>query len=374
MLPEAVSGQLRVMLSFYAPPDKENNMGAAGGPDFAGRRKRLKKLMLDKGLDALVTSDVGSVFYYTGYDALRDDRVFMIFPSGGRPKLLVSPLENDARTKYPRVGYISSVKDFIAELRGFEKLGYDERSLNLLVFQEMNKSLKAKLERSAKMIEQPRIRKDEHEIGRIRKAIAITGKALAKVSGSLAGKTEKEIADSLEIEFRRAGTTESFESIVCAGKNSVFVHHKPGPDAARAGDIVLIDTGCRCGGYCTDITRMFFRRLSSRQKRIYGDVKHVQAEIIGHIRAGMSYKELESLQKKLFTKYGYTVVHGVGHGVGLAVHEDAGEGKQSIIPENAVLAIEPGVYVPGSGGFRVEDMVLVKRNGAEVLSKGIPVL
>jgi Xaa-Pro aminopeptidase len=345
-------------------------MGTGKGPDFAARRKRLKRLMKGEGLDAIITSDAKDVFYYTGYEGMKEDRISMIFPADGKPKLLVSSLENDAEEKYPRVAYIKEKKDFIGHLRPYGRLGYDERSLNLLLFQEIRKSLKAKLQPSAKIMELPRIEKDAHEIEQIRQAVKLTGTVLQKIGGFLWGNAEKRIADSVEVEFRRRGSSESFETIVCAGRHTAFVHHKPDLTIAKAKLPVLIDTGCVVNGYCSDITRMFFGRLAPRQRKVYEDVKHIHDELIGSIRAGVAYKELDELQKKLFAKSGYEVIHGFGHGIGLSVHESAGE----TLKENAILTVEPGVYLKGIGGFRVEDMILVKKNKAEVLSRSIPVL
>jgi Xaa-Pro aminopeptidase len=339
-------------------------------PGFAKRRKSLKKLMEKRGLDAVITPDANDVFYYTGYSGMRDDRIFMLFPAGGVPKLLVSPLENDAAEKYPRIAYIREAKDFTAQLKRFKTMGYDERSLNLLLFREMKINLKTRLVPVGKMMEIPRIAKDDYEIGQLRGAIDLTGKVLGKIGSSLYGKTEKQVADSIEIEYRKLGVSESFESIVCAGRHSAFVHHKPDQTVAKANGAVLVDTGCRVNGYCSDITRMFFRRLDAKQKRIYGDVRQIHDELIDSIRAGVAYKKIEELYKKLYAKNGYRVTHGFGHGIGLSVHESAGD----VLKENAVLTVEPGVYIKNSAGFRVEDMVLVKKNRAEVLSKTIPIL
>ena len=340
----------------------------ASKPDFAKRQKRLKDLMLKSGLDAVMTPDQNDIFYYTGYSGLRDDKVFMICPAAGKPKLAVSSLENDASMRYPNVVYIKETKDFLLQLKPFRKLGYNERSLSAVLFHEMQKDLKARLEPAGKMLEAPRATKDAHEIEQIKKAIWITGKVLEKSGNSLGGKSEKQIADALEIGYRKRGVSEAFESIVCTGKHAAFVHHKA--DETKAAGVTLIDTGCAFNGYCSDVTRMFFRKLAPGQKKIYEDVKWIHDEIIASVRADVAYKEIEELQKRMFAKRGYKVVHSFGHGIGLSVHEPAGD----VLKENAVLTVEPGIYIKGFGGFRVEDVVLVKKKRAEVLSKAIPVL
>lgn len=340
------------------------------GPDFAKRRKKLKGLMMERGMHAILTSDLNDVFYYTGYMGLREDKVFMIFTSDSEPKLIVSSLENEARLAYRNAVFMKETKDFLTYLKPYKRLGYDERSLNLLLFQEMQKKLKARLEPAGKIMEIPRIVKDAYEIEQMKKAVETTRKVMGKIGEGTEGKTEKEIADLVEIEYRKSGLASAFEPIVCSGTQSAFVHHKPNQRIVKANDVVLLDSGCRFNGYCSDVTRMFFRRLGAKQKRIYEGVKQIHDEITSRICAGVEYKEIEELQKRLFSKKGYRVMHGFGHGVGLSVHESAGD----VLKENAVLTVEPGVYIKNFGGFRVEDVVLVRKNSAEILSKSIPVL
>jgi Xaa-Pro aminopeptidase len=339
-------------------------------PDFGSRQKKLSGLMSSKNIDAIITSDINDVLYYTGYAGLKDDRIFMLFPAGGKPKLLVSLLENDAALKYPHVGYMKETNDFISQLRRFKTIGYDERSLSLLLFHEMKKKLKAKLEPVSKIMEAPRVLKDEYEIEQMKQAIKLTGKALQRVCGFLWGNSEKRIADAIEIEYRKTGVSEAFESIVCTGKQAAYIHHRPDQAVAKAGMPMLIDTGCRVNGYCSDITRMFFSRLGPKQKKIYGDIREIHDELIAGARAGVTYKELEELQKRMFARKGYRVMHGLGHGLGLSVHESCGE----MLAENTVMTIEPGVYIKGFGGFRLEDVILIKKKRTEILSKDIPIL
>jgi Xaa-Pro aminopeptidase len=338
-------------------------------PDFARRRKSLKRLMEKIGLDAIMTSNTNEVLYYTGYAGLKEDRIFMIFPLDGVPKLAVSSLENEADRLYSNVIYMKEARDFVEHLKRYRVIGYDERVTNILIHQELQK-LKARLEPAAAMLEAQRIVKDAYEIEQLRKAAAISGRALAKVSERLAGRNEKAIADALEIEYRKLGAEGAFEPIVCAGGNTQFVHHRPSAKIIKAKDPVLIDTGCRFNGYCSDITRVFFRRLDARHRKVYGDVKQVHEELIANIRAGVAYKDLEALHNSMFRKKHYGITHNFGHGVGLSIHEPTGD----VLRENAVITVEPGVYIRNFAGFRIEDMVVVKKGKAEVLSKTIPIL
>jgi len=343
-------------------------MGTHLKPDFAKRGKALKKMMAEKDLDAVMTSSQNEILYYTGYIGLKDDRLFMIFPLDGRPKLAVSPLSNEAKKFYPEIVYMEKFADVLACLKPYKAVGYDERAVSIMVYQELNK-LKIRLQPATDALEALRIAKDAYEIEQIRKAAAITGKVLASVSERLVGRSEKEIADALEIGYRKMGTESAYDSIVCAGSNTQFVHHAPAAKIVGGKDAVMIDTAAKVNGYCCDVTRIFFRRMDAKRRKLYEDVKHIKDEITGIIKAGAACKDIEDFYRSLLRKKGYPVVHSFGHGVGLSVHEPTGD----VLKENAVITIEPGVYIKNFAGFRVEDTVVVKKGKADVLSGMIPI-
>ncbi len=336
-------------------------------PDFAKRRKKLKNLLEKKGIDAVLTSNHEDIYYYTGYTGLREDRIFMIFPVEGEPKLIVTPLENEAEIKYGNVVFMDEIKDFLEEVKPFKTLGYDEKYISVILFRELEK-LSIKLEPVGKILEIPRMIKDSYEISQLKSAIGVTKKVFDKLGSELAGKSEKDVADRVGIEFRKHGVTEAFESIISSGIQSAFVHHKPNEKTIKRGEHVLVDIGCRFGMYCSDITRIF-GRLDRRGRKICEDVREIHDMIIDNIRSGVRYEDIEALQKRLFERKGYKVFHNFGHGVGLSVHDPV----SNILNVNEVLTVEPGIYIKNVGGFRIEDMVLVKKGKAEVLSESIKV-
>jgi len=335
------------------------------GPDFSKRQGKIRKLMEEKGIDVLLLSGQEDIYYYTGYSGLREDRLFLILPFNDKPKLIATPLESEARLRYRNTILIDSVKDFMTEFKGYEKIGFDEKQLNVLLFKEMEK-LKAKLEPFGKSLEIPRTTKDAYEIRQIREAIRITGKVFGSLP-PLSGKTEARISNEIDILFRKHGVDNAFENIVSSGPQGFYVHHKPNERTLKKKDVVLIDIGCRSNGYCSDIGRTFCRRSGKRERKIYGDLKAIHDGIVDFIRAGISYSEVEDLQKTLFSKNGYKVIHSFGHGVGLTVHDPTGD----VLKENMVLTVEPGIYIKNMGGFRIEDMVLVKKGKALMLSDSI---
>jgi Xaa-Pro dipeptidase len=337
-------------------------------PNFAKRRRKLKFLLEEKGMDAVMTSNQKDVFYYTGYTGLREDRVFMVFPADGKPELIVTPLENEASLKYPNVVFMDEIRDFTDRLKPYKRLGYDEKYLNVLLFRELNK-LNIRLEPAGKVLEIPRMVKEDFEISQIRKAVSITKKVLEKTGKLASGKTEKRISEEIDIEFREHGVTNAFENIVSSGRQSAFIHHQPNERLVKKNDSVLIDIGCRFNMYCSDIARVFFKKLGSKERKVYEDAKGIHGEIIDFVGAGVKYNEIEKLQEKLFVSRGYRVLHNFGHGVGLSVHDPV----SNILNRNEIITVEPGIYVKNLGGFRIEDMVLVKKGKAEVLSKSIKI-
>jgi Xaa-Pro aminopeptidase len=338
-------------------------------PDFAARQKKLRKLMKSNGFDAVLATSRENAMYYTGYESPKDEKPFMIAPSDGRPILVLSPLLNEAETKYGKVVFMETKKDFFREIKPFRTLGYNEKSLSVSLFREISKP-GMRMRPVGLMIENLRIVKDQYEISQIRNAVRITGKVLERAGNSAFGKTERKIANEIVIGYLEYGVAEAYESIVSSGKQSYFVHHTPNGRAVARSDAVLIDTGCAFNGYCSDITRMFFKRLDAKRRKVYEDAKHIFEEMKDAMKPGRKISDLEKLQNKLFAKGGYTVFHKFGHSIGLSVHEPDGD----VLKEGMVMAIEPGIYIKNFGGFRIEDMILIKRGRAETLSGFIPVL
>ncbi len=335
-------------------------------PNFTARQKKLRKLMENKRVDALLLSSHDDIYYYTGYFGLKEDRIFLAFPRSDKPKLIVTPLENEAEVKYPNTVFIERIKDFMNELKDYKRLGYDERQMNVLLFKALEKT-KVKLRPFGKSLEIPRITKDAYEIEQIRKAIRITKKVFGSLP-PLTGKSETEISNEIDIQFRKHGVGNAFENIVSSGPQGAFVHHKPNERVVKRNDVVLIDIGCKVNRYCSDIARIFCQKFGKREKEIYEDAKEIHYEIADNIRAGMGYRDVENIEKKFFKRKGYELIHYFGHGVGLSVHDPTG----NILKENMILTVEPGIYIKNIGGFRIEDMVLVKRGKAHLLSKSIP--
>ncbi len=218
--------------------------------------------------------------------------------------------------------------------------------------------------------------KDEEEIDRIREAAQIAGKAFAAVREMIRpGVREKEIALDLEYRMRRGGAEQaSFETIVAAGANSALPHATPGSRTIADGDFVMIDYGAVCGGYHSDETcTLLVGSASERQREIYRLVLEAHDRAIGAIRAGVSCGEIDRIARSHLNEAGLGNLfsHGTGHGVGLEVHEAPrlAAGREEALQAGMVVTVEPGVYLPGLWGVRIEDTVLVTDKGCEILTR-----
>jgi Xaa-Pro aminopeptidase len=190
------------------------------------------------------------------------------------------------------------------------------------------------------------------------------------------GVTESELAGRLDFEIRKLGATNSFDTIVAFGPNASRPHHQPSERKLKKRDTVLIDVGARYKGYCSDITRSLAVGKPSRLfERAYDAVQQAQTAAIKMIKAGAKIQQIDAAAREAISKYDLPVYgHGTGHGFGLEIHESPflkadGKGK---LKAGEVITIEPGVYIPGKLGVRIEDDVLVTNTGYKILTHSCP--
>jgi Xaa-Pro aminopeptidase len=225
------------------------------------------------------------------------------------------------------------------------------------------------------LVRELRMVKDADEQERIRAAAALADEALrAVLERGLAGRTERQIALDLEFELRRRGAQGvSFPPIVAAGEHGALPHAEPRDVEVPRGVLVTIDWGCRLDGYCSDCTRTFATgAVSDEAREIYELVRRAQAESLAAIRAGRTGRELDAVARDIITGAGHGdhFGHGLGHGVGIEVHEGPRLSKlyPGEIEAGAVVTVEPGVYLPGRLGVRIEDLAIVTAEGTDVLT------
>lgn len=225
------------------------------------------------------------------------------------------------------------------------------------------------------LIAKLRVVKDEAEIGSIKSAIRIQEQALLGVLPTIrSGQSESSIAARLEMEMKLRGASgPSFQTIVAGRANSSKPHAVPGATKTMRGQSLLIDFGAKVGGYCSDLTRTFaLGRWPKELGAIYEVVLEAQLAAIAAIRPGVTGREVDAVARGIIEEAGYgpRFGHGLGHGIGLNIHEDPRLSKLSddVLEAGMVVTVEPGVYIPGLGGVRIEDDILITERGTRVLS------
>lgn len=190
-----------------------------------------------------------------------------------------------------------------------------------------------------------------------------------------AGKTEREVQLELDYYMLKNGAEElSFDTIALSGKNTSLPHGVPSDKPIKQGDFVLLDFGAVVQGYHSDMTRTFcVGEPTDKMRKVYGIVLNAQLAALSAVKAGMTGKELDAFARDIISKEGYgeNFGHSLGHGVGMEIHEMpyASPSKEDILPENSIVTVEPGIYLEGEFGVRIEDFVVVKNNGCENMTK-----
>jgi Xaa-Pro aminopeptidase len=218
--------------------------------------------------------------------------------------------------------------------------------------------------------------KDDHEIDLIRKSVGVAEEAFEAIRGEIkVGQTENHLAGLLVFELRSRGASDSsFPCIVAAGANSSLPHYRPGETLVQRDQPLLIDWGALYKGYCSDLTRtLMVGRVSPKVKQIYKVVYDAQQAAIKFLRPGVTTLQADRVARDVIEKAGFgkQFGHGLGHGIGREIHElptmRKTGGEEELRP-GMIVTVEPGIYLPGEGGVRIEDDVLITHSGCEVLS------
>lgn len=272
------------------------------------------------------------------------------------------------------------VEDYIAQMimkYKITKLAYEDSYMTVNFFNKLKDKIEdvdfIPLDKNEGNI---RIIKDQEELDYIGKAAGIADKAFEHILGFIKpGITENDIAMELEFFMKRNGASKlSFDSIVASGVRSSLPHGAPTDKIINSGDLLTLDYGCVYNGYCSDMTRtVVVGKADGKQKEIYNVVLEAQSEALLHIRAGVLGKDVDKVARDIISDAGYGDYfgHGLGHGVGLLVHEEPRLSQLGETPleVNMVVTDEPGIYIPDFGGVRIEDLIVVGKDGPIVLSK-----
>lgn len=256
-----------------------------------------------------------------------------------------------------------------------EKVGFEESYVTYEKYKKIMQLYRInELVETEGIIEKQRRIKDEEEINDIKKACEITDQCFEFLKKYIKiGMTEREIAYKIQEFFIKNGAEGiSFDPIVATGANSSMPHAEPTDRKIEYGDIILIDLGCKYNGYCSDMTRtIFIGKLDDTIKSVYDIVLNVQKQALDEMKDGANIKNITKTAVQELKINRFDLVHALGHGVGLEVHEIPvlSSKYDNLLKENMVIAVEPGVYIPKSFGIRIEDTVLITKNGCINLTK-----
>jgi Xaa-Pro aminopeptidase len=267
---------------------------------------------------------------------------------------------------------IDAVADIFKKLPKIKTIAVEDK-IELAVFKFLRKKLPIHIKSVKNLIESVRQVKDSSEISAIKKAIDISQKSLVKVLPKIRiGISETSLAAMLDFEMKKADATLAFETIVAFGSNSAMPHHRPTNKKLKKVDTILIDYGAKFNGYCCDITRCFaVGKINNLYAKVYKTVLNAQTNAINVLKSGMKAKNVDAVAKEIITAsklppYG----HGLGHDIGLEVHEQPRVSflSKASLQSGNVITVEPAIYLDGKFGVRIEDDVLITESGCEILT------
>jgi Xaa-Pro aminopeptidase len=347
--------------------------------DYEARITGLREKVAGADVEALLVTNLTNVRYLCGFSGSNGQ--LLVTASGAtfftdpRYRARAGDLVQGAEVVVYESNLHESLGPRLSEA-GTTKVGIEAATMSVAQKSHLEDKLSGvELAPTKNLVEELRRRKDAEEVSLLREAVRISDEAFEWVLERLGpGRTEREIALDLEVEMRRRGADSvSFEPIVGSGPLSAHIHHTPSDRELQTGDLVLLDFGARWQGYCSDLTRTVVLGAGGDHRSVYEVVLAAQTAGIEAVSGGTACKDVDASARKVIDDAGYgaTFGHGLGHGVGLDIHELPRFHKTSdeTLVAGDVMTVEPGIYVTGSGGIRIEDCVLVTDEGCEVLGK-----
>ncbi len=346
------------------------------------RLEALRRRMAADGLDALAVSSLANIRYLTGFSGTSA----LVLVTGGAVHFLSDFRYRDqaqsevgelARVRIEPGGLWERAVKLLGVEPGIGRVGYEAHVLTAREAQRLEESQRPwEIVPAGELVEALRASKGPEEVEAIRRAAAVATRALAATLPQVRpGRTELEVAALLEGELRRGGSEwYPFPTIVASGPRTALPHARTGDRVIAPGDLLLLDFGAVVDGYCSDLTRTFVvgAEATDEQAAVHGLVARGQAAALAGLRAGLTGRQADALARDVIAAEGRgdAFGHSLGHGIGLEVHEAPrlAATAEEILPAGAVVTVEPGVYLEGWGGVRIEDDVVLRPGGADLLT------
>jgi Xaa-Pro aminopeptidase len=342
------------------------------------RINKLRRVMLKNDLPTLIVTSRPNIYYLSGF-------------TGSNATLFITEKENflltdfryleQAEKEAPAFKILKADREVgkkISELSSsLTRIGIEEEEVSWAQYKKWEKEFAGvRLVEASKLLGQLREIKDREEIEIIRQAVEITDRAFKQILNRIKlGVEEREISLELEFFLRREGASAaSFEYIVASGFRGALPHGVASEKKIKNGELLTMDFGAKYQGYCSDLTRtVSIGKPTLKQKEVYNLVLEAQLAALEAIKPGLKGKEIDRVARDIISKAGYGEYfgHGLGHSVGLEIHESPflNTREEKVLEPGMIVTVEPGIYIPGWGGVRIEDMVLVTNSGAEVLTQ-----
>ena len=336
--------------------------------------EKIAEKLKDRGLDAMLVTSAPGEFYAVGFHG---EGVALITPdktwyyTDARYIEAAQQLIHGAEVAlHPKGGSYYTVMAELVKENNIAKLGFEEEYMSVAHHTGWTKAVEAEFVPASSLLTELRMVKDADELAAMKEAQRITDEALLEILNFLRpGLTEQEVAARLTyIMARKGAERNSFDPIVACGANGSKPHAVPGPDVIQKGQFVTMDFGCKVGGYCSDMTRtVAVGQPSEEMEFVYNTVLKAQLAGIAAARAGVTGKEVHEAGAKVIEDAGYGDYfgHGFGHSLGIEIHENPGfhTRNEKPIPAGALLSAEPGIYLPGKFGVRIEDVIMLTEEG-----------
>src|SRR5689334_10894593 len=345
------------------------------------RLDRLAERLRERELDALIVTDLVNVRYLTSFSGTNGAAVFSpderLFYTDFRYLTQAAEQVDGWEQRIAQVDLLGAIATALPD---DARVGFDDAQMSVKSYEHLAEAAAESVELvpAGGLIEDLRAVKDADEIAAIRAAAELADCALEEVlERGLAGRTERDVALDIEFTQRRLGAEgASFPAIVAAGEHGALPHARPRDREIPRGTLVVVDWGCMLDGYASDCTRTYATgEVDPRDREVYDLVARAQEEALAAVRPGPTGKEVDAVAREIIDGAGHAehFGHGLGHGVGMDVHEGPRltTTSDTALQPGHVVTVEPGVYVPSAVSVRIEDLVVVTEDGHEVLS-GLP--